>query len=406
MKDSLRNWSVVWVLRDARLVLVAGSLSTAALGLVSVTAMLRAHASGQGPVATTLLLMCISVPTILAMGLAGAVVDRFDPRLVMSGGALVQAAAGIALAVRSDLPSTYMFVVALSLAGAVAGPAWTVLLPHLAGEENTARLVSAQQALWSIAFPAGAGLGGILVDQWGAAASFGAGVLFLLGSATLARAVRARRDGSSDETPGGWHLLPLSAFRALRSHPVVYVLILALLPFIIAAEAVTPVEVFLVRDELGASASQFGLVSAATGLGVLLGSVLAGSTNQAALRRRLALLALGLTAVAQIGQGLAPHFLMFLGLGVLVGVATGIVNASAFTLILDETPSPVRGRVIALVIGLSRTANLVALTLGGILASALGPRPTYLIAGALGLLTAVIAAHFLTRAVIASTEGE
>lgn len=387
---------MLWRVRDARLTLAAGGLVTSALGLTSVAAMLRVHDSGAGPVATAGLLLCLSVPAILLMGLAGSLSDRYDSRLLLVVGTLAQAVALAGLVLLHDLPSTFVLIAASSTAASLAAPVWTAILPSLAGEERTGVLVSAQQGIRAVTFPAGAALAGMLVDLAGDGAAFAAAALLLLAAAALAALIRVRR-GDGDETSSAVSLLPLSALQALKGHPVAYVLVLSVLPFVVAAEAVNPAEVFLVRDILDASAAQFGLAAAATGAGTVLGSFAAGALTRPQRRLPLTVISLLLTGAIQAGQGIAPDYLTYLVLSLAVGIVLGLANALIFVVILDGTPDRVRGRVIALVVGLSRTAAIGATALGGILATTLGPRPTYIAAGALGLLTATGATWAIRR---------
>lgn len=66
--------------------------------------------------------------------------------------------------------------------------------------------------------------------------------------------------------------LPLDGVAALRRHPLLARLTAAVLPFIVTLESVNAVEVFLVRDVLGGSASRFGL-SEAVATFVVVGAV-------------------------------------------------------------------------------------------------------------------------------------
>lgn len=356
-----------------------------------VTLLLRVHASGAGPMGATVLLLCISLPSILTMGLAGSLADRYNARLLLTAGGLAQAASLAALALRTDLPTTYALTAVGMLAVALSSPVWTSVLPSLLGEEHTGVLVSAQQGLRAVAMPGGAALAGVIAGVWGQGPAMltAAGLAALSGLLPLGLRIR-RTTVSSDEAP--LQLLPISALRALREHRIVYVFVVSLLPFVVAAEAVNAVEVFLVRDDLGATASQFGLATAAAGIGTALGALAAGLVTHAGRRIPVTLLTLAVFALTQAGQGIAPTFWVFLWIGVICGVAVGLANALIFVVLLDQTPEHVRGRVIALVSGLSRVAAVGATGLGGALGALVGARWTFVIAGGLGLLTVLGAA--------------
>lgn len=391
----LQKWLPPWGVRDALLVLLGGSLVALSLGISMVTLLLRVHASGAGPLAATALLLCLSLPTILTMGLAGSLADRIDSRTLIVSTLVVEAAALVGLAVLDSLVATFALAAVVALAGALSRPVWTALLPLLAGEEHTAQLVSAQQGLNSIALPLGSGIAGVVVQTLGEAIALGlaAGATSLAAVITLG--VRTRR---APLEPEAVSLLPAAALRTLRGHHVAFVLVIALVPFVIAVEAVGAVEVFLVRDVLAATPAQFGLTAVATGVGSVLGAIAAGTVADPARRVPVTLWALGLTAAIQVGQGLAPGFVVFLVLCLAIGIAVGLANALAVVVILDRTPEAARGRVIALVTGLLRTGTVVATVLGGALATAIGPRLTFVSTGALGLAAALAAAYAIGRA--------
>ena len=394
MKQAFQKWSTIWHVRDARLVLLASSLATLALGLSMVALLLRVHSSGAGPYAVTALLLCVSLPTILTMGLAGSLADRIDSRRLLVASLLVQSVALGGLALRDDLPATFALTALGTLAGSLGMPVWTTILPHLAGEEHTARLVSAYQGLRSLAMPAGAGLAGVAVQAWGDSSALGLAAALTFMAAMVPLAVRTRRIPHAAEPVT---VLPFSALRILRGHRVAFVLVLALVPFIVAVEAANAVEVFLVRDVLGASPALFGLSAVAGGIGAVLGAFAAGLVLDPGRRVPVTLAALGLTAATQVAQGLAPGFAVFLVLCLVIGAAIGLANALIVVVILDETPERARGRVIALVSGLARSGSVAATVLGGGLVAGLGPRLAFVTTGSLGLLTAVTAAYAVHR---------
>jgi MFS family permease len=401
MKQTLHNVAVIWRMRDVRLMLTASALVTGVLGLSIVTLLLRVHATGAGPYAATVLLLCLSLPAILTMGLAGSLADRYDSRVLLVSTLAVQAAALAGLAVWDGLPATYALTLVATLAGSLGMPVWTAVLPHLAGEEHTAQLVSVQQGLRSVAMPTGAGLAGFIVQVWGEGVALLAAAGMCLVAGLIPLLVRTRRVPVAAEP---LTLLPIAALRSLRGGGVAYVLVLALVPFIIAVEAVNAVEVFLVRDVLDASPAQFGVAAVVAGAGAVVGALAAGAVLDPTRRVPVTLTALGLTAATQVGQGLSPGFAFFLLMCLVSGVAVGLANALIVVVILQETPEDLRGRVVAVVSGVARSGSVVATVLGGSLGVAMGPRLTFVTTGLLGVLTAALAAYAIRRATARSAQ--
>jgi MFS family permease len=100
-------------------------------------------------------------------------------------------------------------------------------------------------------------------------------------------------------------------------------------------------------------------------------------------------------AVAAQGLGIAvpalwPAVWLALAGYLFGGVAHGVKNVLARTLIHERAPERLRGRAFAAFNGLRNGAELVALTLGGIAISALGARWTLVYAGGVPVVAAVV----------------
>lgn len=386
----------------ARLVLAALALSVVGDGAAKVALLLRVHDADAGPSGLAVMLVLFALPLVLLTGVAGALADRRDLRPVVLGASLVQLVAALVLVVRTDLVSTGVGVLLLQTGFALANSAWVVGLPGLVEQEHVGALVSVHHGILGLAVPAGAALGGVLVHHWGDSAPFvldavtflpliGAGLLLRPGPKTGALGVRA-----------GWRrrvlrtVVPLDGLTALRAHPLLAVLTAAVLPFIVALESVNAVEVFLVKDILGGTSSQFGLSEGAAGVATVAGALLAVIVGTTEGRVRAVLAILGVISIVQIGQGLATGLITYIALAATVGLLLGGLNAMIMTLMVTATDPASRGRIVALVGGASRSCGMIALAVGGSLGTVLGPRGTFVTVGLVGIVIAV-AAHFAVR---------
>jgi predicted MFS family arabinose efflux permease len=150
------------------------------------------------------------------------------------------------------------------------------------------------------------------------------------------------------------------------------------------------VEVFLLREILAASTASYGLVVAVFAGGIVVASLVVGRTASDASRARrvsVATIALALTIVC---AGLAPTLWVFAAAWAVAGVSNGIVNADTSTVLLNRTPDRSRGRVLARVNGMVRGSALGAMALGGAAGSLLGPRATFVGAGAVSVALAIV----------------
>jgi MFS family permease len=388
----------IWMHRDLRLMLPARALSSFGDDMTLVVLTLRVYDEGLGPWSITGLLICAAAPVVVLAPLAGRLVDSVPFRTLAVGTAIWQAACCAALAFAAPLWSIYLLVVALQAGHVVAGPTWQALVPSIARPDQVGRVVSTSQAMNTVATvvaPAAAGL----TAGW-----FGYGVPLLLDAATFlllgaaGLAIRTTRDLERAATPQKAVATPFT----LRSDALLWPLVAGLCALVVTVEVINVVEVFLLREILGASTASYGLVVAVLAGGIVVGSLLAGRTASDASRARRVSVATIALALAIVGAGLAPTLWVFAAASAVAGVTNGIVNADTSTVLLNRTPESSRGRVLARVNGMVRGSALGAMALGGAAGSLLGPRATFVSAGALSVVLAILLLVRVRRAVAGS----
>ncbi|CAN7295052.1 MFS transporter [Knoellia sp. LjRoot47] len=388
MKQLLHEYAGVLAVRQARLVLGASVVSMVGDVMAMVALMLQLHDGGHGPYAVMSLLICFALPIVVTMGVAGSVADQHDPRRVLVVSLAVQAIGAVGLVLAPSLLWTCIAVVVMQTGFAFANPVWTAVMPHVVGESLSGTYVSLAQGMRAIASPVGAALAGVLVHHWGSRLVLGVNATSFVGLVGAAFALRVARPASP---PSRTSLLPREGLTALRRDRVLAALVLGVVPIILTVEAVNAVEVFLVRGELGATPTGYGLAEAASGVGVVLGSLAAAAVRARSTRIRGLLLGIAVVPLLQIGEGLSPTLVLYAVCAFAVGLALGVVNALVFALLLHEIADADRGKVLALVSGLSRTATIGALAIGGVLGTQVGARTAYVVCGCVGLLIAATA---------------
>jgi MFS family permease len=93
-------------------------------------------------------------------------------------------------------------------------------------------------------------------------------------------------------------------------------------------------------------------------------------------------------AVAILTAGLAPTLVVFAVAWLVLGLLNGVLNVDVSTLLLNRTPEAARGRALANVNAMARGSALGAMALGGAAGTLLGPRATFVAAGALSTVVA------------------
>jgi MFS family permease len=373
--------------------LPARALSSFGDDMTLIVLTLRVYDQGLGPWSITGLLVCAAFPVVVLAPIAGRFVDSVPFRRLAFLTAIWQASCCIALSFGGPVWTTYALVLLLQAGHVVAGPTWQALIPNIARPDEVGRVVSASQALNTAAMVAAPAAAGLTVAWLGYSAPLlidGATFLVL---AAAGLAVRASR--GIEAQPGGTteHGEPATSF-SLRSDALLRPLIVGLCVFVLAGEVTNVVEVFLLRGTLGASSAAFGLVGAALAAGIVVGSLAVGRSTSDASRALRCAVASGGLALALITAGLAPTIAVFAVAWLILGVLNGALNADVNTLLLNRTPEAARGRVLANVNAMARGSALGAMALGGATGTLLGPRSTFVAAGALG---AVVAGALVVR---------
>src|SRR5256885_191060 len=155
--------------RDLYTVALGRAVSTLGNEVALIALMLRVHDSGDGSWAIAGLLAAGTLPLVLCAPLAGALVDRYDSRLLIVTSSLAQALCTGALAFTRSLPALLGLVAATGIGSAVANPTFSALVPQLAPGKLLARANSLLQGSNVVAMLAGPAVGGLLVGATGSA---------------------------------------------------------------------------------------------------------------------------------------------------------------------------------------------------------------------------------------------
>lgn len=360
----------------------------------------------------------IVLPAVFGALAGGVVIDRFGPRRTsvvadILSGAAVAAVPLAAATIGLGLP----IVVALAFLGALldapGATARQVILPDLAvaGGVRLERANAIFQAIENGSLLIGPAIAGLIVLVLGPLGALWLDAASFLVSAALIRLlVPDVRPGDGDDR--GDEAASLTAgLRALARDPI-----LRLLTLVAAIANLVGTPLFIVilpalATATGQSAAALGAMLAAFGGGMVVGALGIGAVA-GRVGRRTALIAgfggtgLGLVA-ASVVQPL-PILLTVLGAA---GLATGLVNPIAFTIMQERVPPAARGRVFGAILGGVLVAAPVGMIALGSLAEVQGPRAALLVSGvtfvAIGGLVAIRReSRDLDAPVRGATEGD
>ena len=357
--------------------------------------------------------MAAFVPGIIVGPFAGALVDRWNRRVVMIAADGIIALATLFLAALFALGivqvwHVYAAIVVRATAGSFHWPAMQASTTLIVPERHLSRVAGLNQTLWGlcsiIAPPLGALLLSLLPTQGVLAIDVGtalvaiAPLLFLsVPQPARASAAGAARPSVLADVAEGLRLVWAwpGLMLVITGGAIIHLLL-------IPASALTPL---IVTNHFGGGAAEFALLDASWGVGMVGGGLILGVWG--GFRRRIvtALSAMALMGVGNAGVGLAPAQAIQLAVAgmFLFGLTLPMLNGSLTAILQATVPPATQGRVLTLLNSLSSLMIPVGLAAAGPVADALSPQFWY-VAGGLST-TAMAVAGFFVPALMRLEEG-
>jgi MFS family permease len=365
---------------------VGDFVSTVALVLLVVD--VSGSASAVGGVLVARLL-----PT-LASPLVGVLADRLDRRVVLVVSDLVRAVLVVGLIFAHDLPTIYVLAFLLGAARTVFNPTVRAAFPTIVGGGDLTQANALISGTFSFSVMAGPALGGVLVASVGVELAFLLDALTFLVSAALLWTIplpAPERTGGEEGFFGELH----AGFGYLAGARVPLAIVLGAFLATLTANAAIPAEAFLAKETFDAGDVGYGMLASLWGGGMILGSVLTAVLGDRINLVPLYFVSIFATALAFAGVGLSPTFALALGAIAVAGTANGVENVATDTVLQRRVPDAFLGRVFAARFLTFSAGEAFAYPIGGLVVDVLGPRSTYLLAGAAtaaaGLLVLLVA---------------
>ncbi len=329
----------------------------------------------------------------LAAPIAGSLGDRFDRRGVMVVSDLAGAASFAAIAFIHTPGALLALTVVAALAEAPFYPAASAAIPNLTPLSDLTwanGLVASGRMFGGLVGPV---TGGLLYGTVGPGAAFTVNALTFLASAALIFTVRGQ---FSEARTGALRGGVLAGFRFVATSPFLRSLAIGWFLFLIGIGLMLVSELPMARL-LGAGSLGYGIMVSGWAAGSLVGSLIA----RRVVARRGELSALiwgaGSAAIALGAIGAAPWLASAAALLAVAGFLNSISAVAEETIVQRSTPDSVRSRVMAAQEAIWIAALGIGLGAGGLVLGLVGPRVTYVIAGALGLAGSLVLAWLLRR---------
>jgi MFS family permease len=378
---------------------VALVLATFASGVWTVGLVWEVIRIGGGPAQLSLVSTAAAVGVLLPALLGGVVADRVPQKTILLcvAGLELVAMGTVALLSTADLTLLWhLGAVGFGIGAAMAFyyPAYSAWLPALVPEEDLLAVNGFEGMVRpTIGQAVGPAVAGVLVGALSPAAALTVAALAslagLLALATVPM-TPVRRDPDQPASSVGHDLREGFAYMVRTPWLLATLLFASLMIFVIMG----PLEVlvpFLVKDKLGGDAGDHALVLAAFGVGGAVGSMVMASLRLP--RRYLTVMNLlwGVGCLPFVVMGVATEIWMLVVAAFVLGALFAAPMVIWGTLLQRRVPPRLLGRVSSLDFFVSVSLMPVSMALAGPVSEAIGLRTTFLVAGTVPVLAAVVA---------------
>lgn len=353
------------------------------VALVVLVVQITGSASAVGGVLVARLL-----PT-LASPLAGVLADRLDRRAVLVANDLARAILVLGIVFTRNLAVIYVLIFLMGLARTFFNPTIRAAFPSVVGSGDLTRANALVSSTFSLSETVGPALGGLLVATVGVNAAFVLdSVTYLISAAFLSR-IPIPRPQREEEISFGQELK--AGFGYLATSRVPLAIVVGAFLTTLAINTTIPAEVFLAKDTFDAGDAGYGLLVGLWGGGMVLGSALLAALGERVNLLLSYFLSIFIAALALMGTGVSPTFVLALGALTVAGFANGVDDVAANTILQERVPDAFLGRVFAVRFLGFGAGEVLAYLIGGVIVDASGPRFTYLFASAATFIAGLLA---------------
>src|SRR5437868_6219186 len=346
------------------------------------------------PLQVTNVMIAYIIPLAIVGPLAGVFVDRWNVKRTMITSDLIRALLILGLVFVTRLQHIYIIFFAVSTVSSFFGPAQSVALRTLVpihGLLSANALMSQAFYTMRIIAPAAAGL---LVYWLGENSCFYLDTISFVFSAAMLSTIVIMRvvnaQGAGEKTVGSMMKDYTAGTRFILTHPAISFVMIAMMTAMFVMSCFSPLISVFVRDQLRAGTRAFGLVSAMVGVGLIVGTQLVNAIAKGLSKKHVALSGLfGLafaTFILALSQraGVAGVSMFALGF------AIAFIVVPAHTLMQQETPHEMLGRVSSSFMAVFSLSQLLGLVLSGSLADWIGVRRLFLASAVLLAILSVM----------------
>jgi MFS family permease len=346
------------------------------------------------------LLIVEFLPIVVIGFFAGRLIDRFSRRWILVAADAARAGVFFALAFTTSALQIVLLAFAAGIATSFFRPTVYAGVPNLVSDQDLPEANGLLQTADNLTWTIGAALGGALVQASSPDIAYIVNAVSFAVSAVLILRIRERfEEAERAPSRGGWRDL-LDGLALVRESRALLTVVVAWSIVMLANAGVNVAEVVLAKDVFSAGDFGYGLLVAATGLGLVVGSLFAGSWIAQRGPTVPYVVSIGVMALAIGAAAAAPNVWIAALVLIASGAGNGVAVVTNALLVQRGAPDRLRGRAFTVVMSVSYGFLGLGIIVAGPLTNAIGARPMWGIAAGLTAVGAA-AAFFLVRGVTA-----
>ena len=331
------------------------------------------------------------LPLAVLGPLSGVFVDRWKLKPTLIASDLIRAALVLLLMVSTTIGQIYVILAALSCVSSFFAPAQSVTIrSHVPPHGLMSANALMQMAMLGARIVGPAAAGG-LVSAFGPTVCYAVDFVSFILSAALIGSVTIARPADvpapSPEVSRGRVAAILhemgEGMRFIVHHAAISFVVMAMAAGMFVMGCFGPLIAIYVREWLHAASGVFGLVSAMVGTGMLFGIPVVRRVSGRVSSATLVLSGLAGIGVGALLLGAVPLVAMSMLACFTLGFAFAAVIVPAQTLLQQETPAALMGRISSTTMSVVFFAQLVGLVLSGVLAQTFGVRAVFFLCAVL-----------------------
>ena len=346
-------------------------------------------------------------PQLLLLPWTGYAADHYNQRKLLIATQATMGALALALGLLTvtgivQLWHVYVFAFLFGCAAAFDAPVRQTFVTELVGDADLPNAVALNSTSFNAARMIGPAASGLVIASVGTGWAFlinGASFVAVLASLSLFRASELRPNVRARRTPGGF----TEGFRYVWSRPDLLAILVML--FLIGTFGLN-FPIFISTMAVGvfhADARGYGLLSSMMAIGTVSGALLAAGRDRPQFTSLIigaAMFGVGCTLAA-----IAPSYWLFGSALVVIGVAALTFTNTTNSLMQLSTAPAMRGRVMAMRIGVALGGTPIGAPIVGWVADHPGPRWSLGVGAASGFAAALVGIYAMTRQMHRPREG-